>query len=266
MIRFGLIGKNVSASLSPSIHKAISLETGIKYEYILLDVEKEDIKSIKEIMKVNELNGVNVTNPYKKITIKYVDKIKSATRKIGATNCIKKEDDDSLSAFNTDCIGFEMMMYNNSIDISQNNFIVLGSGGAAAAVAYSLAYNDSKSISIFCRKIGEGIKIKYAVNNTFPDVNIDVDNIDKNFNYHIINCTSAKEIPFNLIGDIRKDQFLSIIDINYNTKNAYKNIKSINGIDMLIYQAIFSVNYWFEKDLDKNLDINKIKERIKNAR
>ena len=264
MNRYGLIGGDTKASLSPKIHEIISLESGIKYSYDLISINKFGFSDIKEMLKKENLSGINITNPYKTRITGYIDVKNGLLKNINSANCIRAENNGMISGTNTDGPGFMGMLYNNKIDVDKD-FAILGSGGAAISIAYTLAKNHVSSLSIICRNYDKGKHIKFLINRDFPDVDIYVNNSPKYNNMIIVNCTPVVPIPSSLTGSISSEKISAIIDINYSMRSNYPGVKSIDGIDMLIYQAIFSVNYWFRTTIDRDIDIRRIKNHINNA-
>jgi len=258
MKNFGLIGTNIQSSLSPDIHMQISSLIGIDYSYKIIDT-KDSKPNLKEIILSNNLSGLNVTIPYKSIMIDYIDVLEGNTNVIGATNCIRV-DQNSIFATNTDTIGFEKMLSLNNIDIAGNNFIVLGSGGAASAVTHALAKNNAISITIMCRN-NNGNSIKSKIGDFFEYKNLYVNKKAIPQNSILINCTPIVPYPKDILLGC-KDKFSKIIDINYGQKGNYNNIEAYDGLDMLIYQAIYSVNYWFGHSIHNKVNINIIKKNI----
>ena len=262
MNRYGLIGGDTKGSLSPKIHEIISEESGIRYRYDLIDINAGDLSDIKGLLNKENLSGINITNPYKTSIARYIDIKNGLLKNINSANCIRLEDNAMVSGTNTDGPGFISMLGNNKIDVDKD-FAILGSGGAAISIAYTLAQSHVPSLSIICRDYDKGKHIKFLIKRDFPDVDIHVNNSPTTNNIVIVNCTPAVPIPSTLAGSISSDKISTIIDINYSKRSSYPGVKSIDGIDMLIYQAIFSVNYWFRTTID--IDIRQIKKHINNA-
>ena len=101
----GLIGQNIQGSLSPRIHNYLANIMGIKYHYFLFDIEPEELKKPVESIKTLDIRGVNVTIPYKKDVIQYLDQVDQRVKKIGAVNTIINEN-GKLVGYNTDLMVF----------------------------------------------------------------------------------------------------------------------------------------------------------------
>ena len=140
---FGLLGKNISYSFSRGFFtekfKALNFK---KNKYVNFDIQQiEDFPSI--INKEQNLKGLNVTIPYKEEVIKYLDKLDTTAKKIGAVNTIKFTKRGNLKGYNSDVVGFE-----NSIKPllkkHHNKALILGTGGASKAIAFVLKKNNIK--------------------------------------------------------------------------------------------------------------------------
>lgn len=135
--KFGLIGKDIGYSFSPSFFKekfsALGLEEN--YSYHLLDVPSE--VEIKKILKDEEYLGFNVTKPYKQVVINFLDECSYEANQIGAVNTIVRQKNGKLKGYNTDGFGFEQSFL-PLFSVKPQFVIVLGNGGAAKAVQFVL--------------------------------------------------------------------------------------------------------------------------------
>jgi shikimate dehydrogenase len=161
-------------------------------------------------------------------------------------------------------MGFIHALKQNQIEVKDKSCLIIGSGGAAYAIAYALIKCEVSSISIKNRNRKNKIKLEEWVNNRF----IQKTDLDPEI---IINCTPLgmhpleQKIPSNL--KVNKTNI--VIDTIYNPlktkwlKHCEENgAKIINGLEMLIYQGIASLNIWLNKDFFKELDIKTIKNRL----
>ncbi|NMC56880.1 MAG: chorismate synthase [Eubacteriaceae bacterium] len=231
--RLCLIGKNIDYSLSPLIHGIMLDCKKISGAYTLCDMENFELDRFFEDFAYD---GANVTIPYKTDVMKYCDRISDEARAIGAVNTIVKKD-GLLHGYNTDAYGFEKLLDINKIDVSGKTAVILGSGGAQNAVRYALIKAGANVITASRNNKGDGI-ISY----------IELKNIEK------INCLinatplgSGKLKDFCPADDDTICKSDVIIDLNYSPyysvllkKGLDKGKKCVNGIDMLIYQAILA--------------------------
>mgnify|MGYP000929812800 FL=1 len=88
MRKFGLLGKKLSHSLSPLLHKVFFEEFGVEAEYNLYEVTETEIDNFKNYMLENSIEGVNITVPYKKVFLDKLDFISDEAKAIGAINLL----------------------------------------------------------------------------------------------------------------------------------------------------------------------------------
>ena len=141
MIRLGLIGYPISASVSPQIHSAALKEAGLDGEYKLYPIAPDDMQGLKALLakiRNGELQGLNVTIPHKQNIIPLMDELSDTATTIGAVNTIVLRD-GKLIGENTDAPGFWNDLQNlRLVRLLSPHALILGSGGAARAVTYAL--------------------------------------------------------------------------------------------------------------------------------
>ena len=122
-MKSGLLGRKLGHSYSPQIHEYFG-----SYSYELFEKEPEEIGNF---LKNGDFTGINVTIPYKKEVIPYLDEITPLARRMGAVNTIVRRQDGTLLGHNTDYYGFSSMVSRSGISVSGKKVLVLGSGGAS---------------------------------------------------------------------------------------------------------------------------------------
>lgn len=182
MKHFGLIGHPVGHSWSKKIHEEYYQANGIDASYELIDLA--DIKDFKKVME--NMDGVNVTIPYKKSIIPLLDWISNEAKEIGAVNTIVNRN-GKLYGYNTDVTGFRKM----AAGIDGKRILILGDGGAAQAVKYVLKEMKCTYRSVSHQEMNEGLictnGYDVVVNTTplgmFPKVDkyppLDYDNVQE---------------------------------------------------------------------------------------
>ena len=134
-----VIGNPIAHSLSPAIHNAAFAELDLDFIYVACRVE--DVKNALAGMRALEnFRGMSVTIPHKIEAMKYVDDIAEADRSIGSINTIIHEK-DNLVGLGTDGPGALKTLVDAGIEVDGKNILMLGSGGAARAIAFTLALN-----------------------------------------------------------------------------------------------------------------------------
>ncbi|MBS4540016.1 shikimate dehydrogenase [Clostridium sp. D2Q-11] len=268
---FCLIGNPVSKSLSPLIHN-ISFEWNkINSTYLTFNVE--DLEKSIDGIKALGIKGFNVTIPYKEKIMIYLDEIDKLAKDIGAVNTVKNID-GKLVGYNTDGLGFIKSLEERNINLNNKNVLILGAGGASRAIAMTLANEGIHKLHITNRTIKRAKNLVSDINNTYE--NLDVKFIEKNNIVDcydiVINTTSIGMFP-NIIDmpidpSIFDDDTI-IYDIIYKPRptkflkeSKKQNKITIDGLDMLIHQALLSENIWLSENLDYFLMKNNIKKRI----
>lgn len=259
---YGLIGEKLGHTYSPQIHNKILEETRTKGYYGLFQVRKENLKYIISGLKALGYNGVNVTIPYKLDIIKYLDSLSPEASKIGAINVVSIDKNGMAIGYNTDYYGFGMMIDHANVKIKGETAVILGTGGASKAVTQYLKDNGIKDIIMVSRD-SKTTKQKYP-----DDKIIMYDELNKvNSCSIIINCTPVGMFPnieFSPIDKKYLAKFKTAIDLIYNPSDTLflkeakeKGLKTINGLYMLIAQAVKSQEIWNGTKISSNV-INNI--------
>ena len=138
-MEYGLIGEKLGHSYSKEIHESLA-----DYTYEIHPVSKEDFD---DFMSRHEFKSINVTIPYKKDVIPYLDELDENAQAIGAVNTIVNKD-GKLYGHNTDFSGFMYMLKKHNISIEGKKCVVLGDGGASKAVVAVLKKMGAKEVII----------------------------------------------------------------------------------------------------------------------
>ncbi len=260
---FALIGNPVSHSLSAIMHQWVFNSLDLDAEYVKIKSEENELPTIIQKIRNGKLDGINITIPFKKSIIKYLDEINPRANSIGAVNCILKSD-SKIIGNNTDWYGFSMTLKNNDINLLDREVIVLGAGGSAKSILYALKGMGVQKICLINRSIDKArtLQDEYISAHSFDDAEeiIKADSI-------IINTTSvgmqSTQTPIDL-GLLHKNQIL--IDIIYtpletsilkfgNQIGAF----TVNGLDMFIHQGLASLDLWFGSSVSTQVNFPKLK-------
>ena len=269
MKNFYLIGKNTDESLSPKIHKWIYDFFNIAALYSTQNIQElnfnHEIKSILKDIEINKIDGINITNPYKTKIRSSMVSLSNDVKKINAINCIYKKN-DKLIGENTDWHGFIKSLNHNNIDLQDYNIIIIGAGGVSRSIIYSLQKQEIKNFQIYNRTNINDFKINEQIYST-----LGFEKLGKNIfpNTLIINCTSLGAVEnFGLVSEKILENVKVFYDLNYHKSKFYsilqnKDIQIIGGLDMLIYQAIKSIELWCNQEIMETININEIKKYLK---
>jgi len=260
---YGLIGDPVEHSLSPLIHNSIADMFKENFVYVPLGVKEGDLEDALKGAYAFGFKGMNVTAPHKENIFKLLSDVDPLAKQIGAVNTLLWTK-DGYKGFNTDIIGLEKAFLSDGFDVTGEDIIMLGAGGASKAVGILLARKKAKCIYILNRTKETAAKLKDRILEFYPDANIVVlgldeynlipDFFDKKFN--VVQATSVG------LGDkskapIEDDAFYEHVNIGYEliynplktrfmSKVIEKGGKAFNGLHMLLNQAVGSYEIWHE--------------------
>ncbi len=235
---YGLLGEHLPHSFSPQIHKSLG-----NNEYKLFEVEPENLE---KFLTEKNFKGLNVTIPYKKAVMKYLDVISPEAEKIGAVNTITVRD-GKLYGDNTDYYGFKYMVEKSGIKIKGKKAVVLGSGGASATVVAVLRDMGSCEIVVVSRN-GE---VNYT--NIYEQGDIQI----------IVNTTPIGMYPDNMNTPIDLTRFSNlsgVLDVVYNPLRTRlvmeaenMGIPAVAGLSMLVAQAKKAHEIFFDTKVDDEI-------------
>ncbi|WP_434084781.1 shikimate dehydrogenase family protein [Leeuwenhoekiella parthenopeia] len=142
MLKFGLIGKNIEYSFSRKYFSEKFEKNDIDASYVNFDCQSlQDVRTVLQQKDEDHL-GYNVTIPYKQAIIPYLDEMNKHASAIGAVNVIKRLNNGRLKGYNTDYIGFRKSLKPFLDKQNHKCALILGTGGASKAVAYTLELED----------------------------------------------------------------------------------------------------------------------------
>lgn len=244
---YGLIGEKLSHSYSPLIHRAFFELTGMKGEYRLFELQKNELKAFLHHSLQEGFQGLNVTIPYKTEVIQHMEQISPEASKIGAVNTITL--DGALEGFNTDYFGIDYTLRKNGIELVGKKALITGSGGAAKAVAAYLMDSDILQLYIAGRN-PENTKEKHP-----SAMAINYHEIEQYQPYDlIVNTTPAGMYPHTGVSPLSGDQLkgtVFLFDLIYNPAQTElmkiagaMGIPCVNGLYMLVAQAVKAQEIW----------------------
>ncbi|HOQ00233.1 MAG TPA: shikimate dehydrogenase [Acetivibrio clariflavus] len=256
----GLIGNPVEHSISPQLHNSLSKILGLDLIYVPLRVDKEDLETLVKALKATEFVGFNVTVPYKREIMKFLDGNTKEAILMGSVNTVKKID-GRLYGYNTDGEGFLRAFKEAAgTDFKGKKVVMLGAGGAARPIAVKIALEGAEKISLVNRTTQKSVELAEVVNENIAEI-VQVYNFeDKTLKLAfeesdiIINTTSvgmSPDIDNSLISDTSYFNGQIVYDIIYNpVKTKFladaesRGCKIINGLGMLFYQGINAYEIW----------------------
>lgn len=249
-LRCGLIGEHLSHSFSPEIHSRLA-----DYSYKLFEMAEDEVG---HFLKSNAFDAVNVTIPYKKTVMPYLDEISDEALRIGSVNTVTRTENGGLRGDNTDYYGFWRTVKESGISIDGKNVLILGTGGASFTARTVSADMGAGKITLASRS-GE---INYGnLYEKCSDAQI------------VINCTPVGMYPNNGSScvDLKKlPQCIGVIDMIYNPAKTKLlldaerlGIKACNGLTMLVAQAKKACELFVGESIDDS-EIDRITKTIAN--
>ena len=233
-MKCGLLGRKLGHSYSPQIHGYLG-----NYPYALFEKEPEEIE---EFLKNGDFTGINVTVPYKKEVIPFLDELSPRAKKLGAVNTIVRRD-GKLIGHNTDYFGFEMMVRRSGLDVIEKKVLVLGSGGASNT-AVAVLQEMGAAVVVISRS-GEN---NYGNLHLHADASV------------IVNTTPVGMYPKNRETPVDLNRFpvlKGVLDVVYNPARTQllldaekRGLVARNGLLMLVAQAKESAEWFSESFID----------------
>ncbi len=247
MKKYLVIGNPVEHSLSPKLHNHWLKENNIEAIYDKKKLNENELKNIISEVKDEKINGINVTVPFKKAVIPFLDELSPEAKDTQSVNTIYLQNGNVIG-HNTDIAGFELAIKYAKFDLNNKKIFVLGAGGVAPSIIYALRKMKVSKISLTNRTKGKAESLK----NLFQDLELVEwgERIDFDM---IINATSVglkKEEGLNFDYSANgPDKYF--YDVIYNPKETlflkraklFGN-KTENGKMMFIYQAHQSFTIW----------------------
>ena len=235
-MRYGLLGRKLGHSYSPMIHGMLGCEYGL--------FEREP-EAVADFLKNGDFDGINVTIPYKKDVLPYLDEIDPLALRLGAVNTIVRRN-GRLKGYNSDYFGFLSMVRRTGIDVSGKKAIVLGSGGASATVQAVL--EDLGAAVVVISRKGE---------NNYDNLHLHADAA------LLVNATPVGMYPNTGAAPVDVSRFPAlegVLDVIYNPARTQLlldserlGIPAYNGLWMLVAQAVQSSRWFQDKELPDSL-------------
>lgn len=275
-----IIGDPVEHSLSPIIHNAAFKELRLNLIYVAFTVARSELKEAISGARILGFRGLNITMPYKKAVMKYLDEIDSMVKSIGAVNTILN-DGGRLVGFNTDGIGAMKALKENGVPTEEKKLLLLGAGGAGKAIAFHAAQEVEELLilnrnSEKAKKLAEVLRKKFGKKVkggliSFERMREELENTDI-----LVNATSVgmhPDINRSLVPPTLLRPDLFVMDIVYSplktklVRDAEAvGAKVVSGLEMLLYQGAVSFEIWTNKlapvEVMKKAALNKLQKRV----
>ncbi len=236
---FGILGHNISYSLSPYIFNSIFRREGLPYFYYNFDIAPDRLHKFVSSTKFLDISGFNVTIPFKRKIIKYLDTLDKSAKSIGAVNVVINNN-GILKGYNFDYYGVKSTIEDQmKLQLKNKTIAVIGSGGSAYTIMHYLQGKQPEKIHLYNRNIRHGNRLTKEFEESLSIESFHISklsaNIKRNDIYLVINATPETTVHF-----IKKvPSGLRVFDLSYRPgKNPYnKNRNYCDGKFMLASQA-----------------------------
>lgn len=247
---YGCIGEHLSHSFSKEIHNLF-----MEYDYVIKEIAPQDLENF---IKEKDFRGINVTIPYKKDVIPYLDGITDIAKRIGAVNTIVNNN-GKLYGTNSDYFGMTAIINKANIDIENKKVLILGSGGTSKTATVVVEDLNAKDIIRVSRTAKDGCITYIDAVKYHSDADVIVNTTPcgmyPNFNQSPINL---ENFP-NLSGVV--DAIYNPLRSNLILQAESKGIKAIDGLYMLVAQAAGAEEFFLNSKID-NTKIDKVYNKI----
>jgi shikimate dehydrogenase len=250
-----VIGDPIAHSLSPLLQNAILQQVGENAIYVARNVRRVDLPAWVAAVKVADITAFNATMPHKLDLVDLVDELTEDARFYGAVNSVKKLPDGRLVGHNTDGSGFARALEDLGTGFAGKTVVLLGAGGAASSIALRAVQDGAKAVYVRNRTLARAellcsrfpaVMHPQTMTDPFPDADIVVSSLA---------LDGAKTLDLSFVAGLRND--CVVCDILYSPPRTPllqaaedRGLKIDNGLNMLIYQAIFAQEFYLDRPLD----------------
>lgn len=263
----GLIGNPVEHTMSPVIHNTLAEKIGINMVYVPFLVQQNLQAAIQGAHALN-IQGMNVTVPYKSDVLDYLDAIDDLAKDIGAVNTLVRTE-AGYKGYNTDMTGLYRAMMSYGIKMEGEEVILLGAGGAARAVAYLCVYHKAKKVYLLNRTIEKAEYIAEEIRQkTGKDIIVPMRLEDyKQLGEQKMLCIQATSVGLSPKDEeviISDKEFYQKVHTGYDLIYRPTNTKfmqlvkasggqAFHGLKMLLYQGIEAFEMWNQVKVDDSM-------------
>ena len=236
MKKYLVIGNPIEHSLSPKLHNYWFKKKNINAIYDKKLLNESDIENIISKVKKEEIHGLNVTVPFKKSVIPFLDELTSEANESKSVNTIYKEN-NKVIGHNTDIAGFELSLRHFKYDVKDKKIFILGAGGVVSSIILALKKMGTSKIFLSNRTRQKAENLKKL----FPNLHLIDWGETPDFNM-IINATTiglkeSDEIKLNY-ENLGNNKFFYDIIYNHKETNFLKKAKTFgNKIELCRYRT-----------------------------
>ena len=260
MKKYLVIGNPISHSLSPRLHNYWLKQNNIDATYDKIRLEENGIKEIIQDIRKQKIAGCNVTVPFKKKVIPFLDSLSSEAEKTQSVNTIIFEKGNVIGQ-NTDIVGFDKAIKALNFNMKDKKILILGAGGVVPSIVFALKKMDILEITISNRtkKKAENLKILFKNLNVvewgnLSEFDVVINATSLGLNNETINLDFSSLGPDKLFYDVIYNPH----ETNFLKMGKQLGYKTENGKTMFIYQALEAFKLWHKIEPVVNSDTFKL--------
>lgn len=269
---YALIGSPVGHSGSPAMYNYSFEKLGIDAAYLAFDTPLEKTEETVRALRTLDVGGFNITMPNKTAVAQLVDRLSPAAKMVGACNTVVVEEDGTMTGHITDGTGFIRNLKEHGVEVKGKKIVLLGTGGAATAIAVQAALDGVKELAIFNRKdefYANGEKTVEKIRKAVPSIGkVYIENLDDTellretvaVSDILINGTRAGMNPLQDVIPVPAEflhKDLAVADVVYNPRETLLVQKAkeagcraaIGGIGMLLWQGAAAFELFTGKEM-----------------
>ena len=260
MKKFLVIGNPIDHSLSPKLQNYWIQINNLEAIYGKLKTNENDLKELCNNVKNGDLNGLNVTVPFKKAIIPYLDILSGHALRTQSVNTISFEN-NSLIGHNTDIDGFELSIKKLNYDVSDKSIVIIGAGGVVPSIIYALKKMNASRIYLINRTKEKALNLKKLFNDLtildwgkFPDFDMII-----NATKLGLNENDKFAIDFKKLGKNKfyYDVIYEPYETEFSEAGSKEGNKYENGLNMFLFQAQKAFNIWHNIEPNINEEVVK---------
>ena len=269
---YALIGSPVGHSGSPAMYNYSFEKLGIDAAYLAFDTPLEKTEETVRALRTLDVGGFNITMPNKTAVAQLVDRLSPAAKMVGACNTVVVEEDGPMTGHITDGTGFIRNLKEHGVEVKGKKIVLLGTGGAATAIAVQAALDGVKELAIFNRKdefYANGEKTVEKIRKAVPSIGkVYIEDLDDTellretvaVSDILINGTRAGMNPLQDVIPVPAEflhKDLAVADVVYNPRETLLVQKAkeagcraaIGGIGMLLWQGAAAFELFTGKEM-----------------
>ncbi len=246
MKKYLVIGNPINHSFSPKLHNSWLKENKIEASYDKVKLDTDEIESLIDRIRQQKIAGCNVTVPFKKTVIPYLDRLSLEAEKTQSVNTITF-DGSNIVGHNTDIVGFRKAIESLNFSMRDKNILILGAGGVVSSIIFALNMMDVSEINVSNRTKQKAEDLKILFKNLkviewgdLPDFDVIINATSIGLNNEIMNLDFSKSGKNKLFYDV----IYNPIETNFLKKGKELGNIAENGKNMFVYQASEAFKLW----------------------